>query len=290
MYKAIAANKRNTVLIMALFVIVIGAIGMLVAWIFEDWGIAIGMVGFALVYALVQYFLASRLAIMMTGARKIEREENPRLYNIVENLAIAEGMPMPSVYVMDDMAPNAFATGRNPEKAVVAATTGLMNIMNDEELTAVMAHEMSHVKNYDIRVSMITFGLVCAIGLLSNIVGRMMIRGGNRREGGGALIAIGLVVWILSPIFAMIVQMAISRQREYLADSSASMMTRYPEGMISALAKLRDHGRPMKMQNSATEAMFINNPLEKGFVSRLFSTHPPLDKRIERLQEMKGQF
>ncbi|MCL2444918.1 M48 family metalloprotease [Candidatus Saccharibacteria bacterium] len=294
MYSAIAANKRNTVLVMFLFVVIIGGIGALVAWVFEDWWIAVGVLVASSVYALVQYFVATRVMMAMTGARVIDRNDNPRLYNIVENLAISEGLPMPEVCVINDPAPNAFAMGKNPESAKVGATTGLLDIMDDEELRAVMAHEMAHVKNYDIRVSMVVFGLTCLVGMLSWMVGRMLMGGGNRRSGngnGGAiLIVIGLAVMILSPIFAMMVQMAVSRRREYLADASAAMMTRYPEGMKSALAKLQSYGKPMKQQNSATEAMFISSPLKKGFVSGLFSTHPPIEQRIERLAEMKGRF
>ena len=161
MYKQIAANKRNTIIIMSLFVVIIAAIGCAFAYAFNDWAITIYVLVVASIYALIQYFLATKLAVAMTGAKEIEKRDNPRLYRVVENLAITAGLPMPKVYIIDDPAPNAFATGRDPEHAVVAATTGLIDIMDDNELTAVMAHEMSHVKNYDIRVSMIVFGLVC---------------------------------------------------------------------------------------------------------------------------------
>jgi Zn-dependent protease with chaperone function len=292
MYKAIATNKRNTVMIMMMFVVIIGAIGGLMAWLFNDIYVVGYALFFATIYALIQYFFASKLAVSMTGAKKIERNDCPRLYNAIENLSISTGLPMPEVYIIEDSAPNAFATGRDPEHSLVAATTGLIDVMNDEELTAVMAHEMSHIKNYDIRVSMITFGLVCVIGAMSDIAGRILIRGGDRdsKSGGVILIVVGLVIMILAPVFAAIVQMAVSRQREYLADSSSAMMTRYPEGMVSALQKLQEHGRPMKRQNSATEAMFINNPLKKGFLNKIFSTHPPLDDRIKKLSEMKEKF
>ena len=292
MYKAIAANKRNTVVIMAVFVAIIGAIGWVFAYFFSDMSILAYTMIFALVYALIQYFVASSLAITMTGAREADRSANERLYHVVDELSITIGLPMPKVYIIEDKAPNAFATGRDPKHAVVAVTTGLLEIMNDEELKAVMAHEMGHVQNYDIRVSMITFGLVCVIGLLSDITGRILIgrSGGRGKDGGAVMLVLGLVVWILAPIFAIIVQMAVSRQREYLADSSSVMTTRYPEGMISALEKLKQYGMPMQRQNSATEAMFINNPLKKGFMSSLFSTHPPIEKRIDRLVDMKKKF
>ena len=292
MYKHIAQNKRRTVYIIIGFVLMIGAIAGLVAWYFNDWWIAVWTSLIAILYALFQYFAASSLAMAMTGAKEIAKKDNPRLYNIVENLSITTGLPMPKVYIIHDSAPNAFATGRDPKHAAVAATTGLLDIMNDKEVTAVMAHEMSHVKNYDIRVSMIVFGLVCVIGLISDLAFRMMFYGSRRRNNEGSPIGYVLIllVGILSPIVAAIAQMAVSRQREYLADASAVHITRYPEGMIDALKKLQAHSAPMKSQNIATEAMYINNPLRKGFFSNLFSSHPPIEKRIERLENGKKVF
>ncbi len=292
MYKQIAANKRNTVLIMLGFILLITAIGWLVAYLVDDYYVVGWVLIIATIYAVVQYFLASSLAVAMTGAKEIQKKDNPRLYNTVENLTIAAGLPMPKVYIIEDPAPNAFATGRDPKHAIVAATTGLLDIMDNKELTAVMAHELSHVKNYDIRVSMITFGLVCIVGYISDLGIRMMFYANHGDDDDNSpigLIAL-LVVSILAPITASIAQMAVSREREYLADVSAVKLTRYPEGMISALKKLATHSRPMKHQNSATEALFINNPLKKGFINNLFSTHPPLEKRIERLEHGKTQF
>ncbi|MBQ3474113.1 M48 family metalloprotease, partial [Candidatus Saccharibacteria bacterium] len=174
MYKQIAENKRRTVYIIIGFVVLVGAIAALVAWFYNDVWIAVWTTLIAIVYAVFQYFAASSIAMAMTGAKQIEKKDNPRLYNIVENLSITTGLPMPKVYIVEDNAPNAFATGRDPEHASVAATTGLLDIMDDKEVTAVMAHEMSHVKNYDIRVSMIVFGLVCMVGLISDLAYRMM--------------------------------------------------------------------------------------------------------------------
>ena len=292
MYKQIAENKRRTVLIIIGFVIMIGAIAGVFAYVYKDPWIAVWTIVVSIFYALIQYYFAGSVAMMMTGAKEIEKKDNPRLYNIVENLSITTGLPMPKVYVIDDKAPNAFATGRDPKHASVAATTGLMDIMDDKELTAVMAHEMSHVKNYDIRVSMIVFGLVCVIGLISDIAFRMMFYGDRRRDNEGSPVgyALIIIVAILSPIVAGVAQMAVSRQREYLADASAVNITRYPEGMIAALKKLQAHSQPMKSQNIATEAMYINNPLRKGFFNNLFSSHPPLEKRIERLEHGKQTF
>lgn len=292
MYKNIAANKRNTVLIICGFVILIAAIGFAFAYAYGDYIIAIAVFVIALIYALVQYFLASHLAVAMTGAKKIEKKDNRRLYNIVENLTLTAGLPMPDVYIINDPAPNAFASGRDPKHALVCATTGLLDVMNDKELTAVMAHEVSHVKNYDIRVSTIVFGLVCLIGFISDIGWRMAFYGRRRRDENDSPLGmlILLVTSIVAPLAAFLAQMAVSREREYLADSSAVSLTRYPDGMIDALKKLEAHSRPMKQQNPATEAMFIANPLKKKSISGLFSTHPPIEKRIERLENGKTKF
>lgn len=291
MYSAIAANKRNTILIMAVFVGLIGAIGWAFAYIEGNLSLAYGVIAVAAIYAIIQYFLAAKLATMMTGAQEIEKKDNPRLYRTVENLTIASGMPMPKVYIISDPAPNAFATGRDPKHAVVGATTGLLDIMDDRELDAVMAHEMSHVRNYDIRVGMIAFGLVSAIGILSDIAIRMLIFGDNRRENNNPIVlVVGIVLIILAPIIAMLIQFAISRQREYLADASGSLLTRDTEGMASALGKLGEYGKPMRKQNSSSAHMFLVNPLAPGFISKLFSTHPPLEERIARLQEAGSKF
>lgn len=293
MYSAIAANKRNTFLIMALFIGLIGGIGWLVSYLFYggNSSIAIGVLITAAIYAGVQYFAAGALAVAMTGAKQIEKSDNPRLYRVVENLSITLGLPMPKVYIIEDQAPNAFATGRNPKNAIVAATTGLIDIMDDRELTAVMAHEMGHVQNYDIRVSMIAFGLVSAIGFLSDIGLRMFIFGDSRRENTNPVFMVfGLVIIILAPVIAAIVQMATSRQREYLADASGAMTTRDSDAMVRALEKLKTYGKPMKKQQSATAQLFISNPLKPGFFARLFSSHPPLEDRIARLKSNADKF
>jgi heat shock protein HtpX len=291
MYKAIAANKRNTVIIMAVFVGIVGAIGWAVSYVYGDRSIAIWVISAALIYALIQYYAASKIAVAMSGAEEIEKKDNPRLYRIVENLTITTGMPMPKVYLIDDPAPNAFATGRDPRHAVVAATTGILEVMNDRELEAVMAHEISHVRNYDIRVSMIAFGLVSAIGILSDIAMRMFFFSDRRENNVNPVVLIvGIVLIILAPIIAAIVQMAVSRQREFLADASGVMATRDSEGLASALEKLQLHGRPMQRQSTSTAHLFLNNPLRTGFFSKLFSTHPPLEERIARLRQNATKF
>ena len=292
MYSAVSANKRNTVIIMAVFVGLVGAVGWAISYVYGDGSIAYWTIAVAAVYALVQYFAAGKLATMMTGAKEIEKRDNPRLYRIVENLTITTGMPMPKVYIIEDPAPNAFATGRDPKHAIVAATTGILEVMNDRELEAVMAHEISHVRNYDIRVSMIAFGLVSAIGILSDIAFRMFFFGGDNRENNPNPVAlvVGIVLIILAPIIATLIQLAISRQREYLADASGALTTRDPEGLASALEKLEQYGRPRQRQNSSTAHLFLNNPLKQGALNRLFSTHPPLEERIKRLRENATKF
>lgn len=286
MYSAIAANKRNTLIIMVLFVGVVSAIGWAISTLYGNSYLTPWIVLGAGIYALIQYFAASKLAVAMTGAKEIEKKDNPRLYRIVENLSITTGMPMPKVYIVDDPAPNAFATGRDPKHALVAATTGIMDVMDDRELEAVMAHEMGHVQNYDIRVTMIAFGLASAIGIMSDIALRMMwFGGGDNRQNNPIFLLIGIAVVILAPLVAVLIQSAISRQREYLADATGALTTRDPEGLASALEKLQAYGRPMQRQNTATAHLFISNPLKSGAIMNLFSTHPPLEQRIARLRE-----
>jgi heat shock protein HtpX len=292
MYSAIAANKRNTLLIMAVFVALISAIGYIVSIYFNNSSVVFWVIGGAALYAFIQYFAAGALAVAMTGAEEIQKKDNPRLFRIVENLAITLGIPTPKVYIIDDAAPNAFATGRDPKHAIVAATTGILEIMDDRELEAVMAHEMGHVQNYDIRVSMIAFGLVSAIGILTDIVIRMVFFGGDRRDSNAnpIVFVLGIVVVILAPIIAAIVQLAISRQREYLADATSVVTTHDSEGMIDALKKLETYGRPMEKQNTSAAHMFLSDPQKPGIFSRLFSTHPPLAERIQRLETNATHF
>ncbi len=290
MYKAIATNKRNTVIIMAVFIGVVAAVGWAISAYLGDTWITPWVILGAGVYALIQYFAASKLAVAMTGAQEIQKRDDPRLWRIVENLSITNGMPMPKVYIIDDPAPNAFATGRDPQHAIVGATSGILNLMNDRELTAVMAHEMGHVKNYDIRVSMIAFGLASAIGVLCDIVMHIMwFGGGDRDNRNPVMMVIGLVVIILAPVMAALIQASVSRQREYLADATGAMTTRDPEALASALEKLRDFGQPMQKQSTATAHLFFSNPLKAGGVANFFSTHPPLDERINRLRNKLTQ-
>lgn len=288
MRKQIAQNKRNTILIMLVFIAFIALIGWLFAWLYNEYTILIWFVVVSAGYALFQYFLADKIAIASAGAREISESDNPRYYKVVQKLAKDAKLPMPRVYIINDSAPNAFATGRNPEHASVAATTGLLDVMNDRELRAVMGHEMSHVKNYDIRISMITFGLVSLVGFIADFGIRVLFYSDRDEENNspiGALFV--LITLILSPIVASLAQMGISRQREYLADASSAAITGDPDSMIDALRALDEHARPMRQQNVASEAMYIANPLRKSVLSKLFSTHPPIESRIERLENSK---
>ncbi|MHC5797273.1 M48 family metallopeptidase [Lacisediminihabitans sp. FW035] len=298
MYRAIAKNKRNTVFIILLFLLIIGGLGALAAYVYNSPSIAVTVIVIAVGYAAIQYFAASRLAISISGGQEIQKADNPRLYRIVENLSITDGLPMPKVYIINDPAPNAFATGRDPQHAYVAATTGLLDLMDDSELEGVMAHEMGHVQNYDTRVSMIVFGLVVAIGFIADLFLRFAFFGGGRgndRNGGGGggnpiVIVFGLAAMIVAPLVAAGVQAAISRQREYLADATSAMTTRNPEALASALEKLGQYGRPMRKQNSSMAHLWISDPTKPGFMSRLFSTHPPIEDRVARLHKIGGEF
>jgi heat shock protein HtpX len=286
MYSEIAANKRKTVFIMAGFVIIIGLLGWLLSYLFQGgYGLTIGVIVGSLIYTALTYFAGSSMALALNGAHEIKKADDPRLWRTVENLAITNGMPMPKVYIIADPAPNAFATGRNPEHAVVCATTGLLQIMNDTELEGVMAHELGHVKNYDIRVSMVAFALTAAIALISDTLLRLTFF--RDRENTSPITAVlGIIGAVLAPIVATIIQLAVSRRREYLADATGALTTRYPEGLASALEKIAQYGRPMQRQNPSTAHLFFANPLSGKSFMNLFSTHPPIDERIARLRRM----
>ncbi|MDM7891187.1 M48 family metalloprotease [Curtobacterium caseinilyticum] len=299
MYRAIAQNKRNTVVIVLVFLLIVGALGFLGGYLAGNVSVGVVVLLVALGYAVLQYFLAGRQATAIAGGVEIDRDSEPRLWRTVENLAITTGMPMPRVFVIDDPAPNAFATGRDPEHAIVAATTGLLAIMDDTELQGVMAHELGHVRNYDIRVSTMVFGLVVAVGFLADVLLRISIvsgmggRGRNNDSGGGnnpVLLVAGLVAVLVAPIAAAAVQAAVSRQREYLADATGAMTTRYPEGLARALEKLEAYGRPTRSQNSSMAHLWIADPMRPGVMDRLFSTHPPLPDRVARLRNSLGRF
>ena len=263
-----------------------GPVGVVIAVVVAG-GLAIG-----------SYWKSDQIALRMSRAQPASEEEYPRLHNIVEGLCIAAGLPKPGLYVIADDAPNAFATGRDPKHAAVAVTTGLMEKMNRIELEAVVAHELSHVKNYDILVSTLAVTMVGAVALLSDIGIRSMIFGGGRRNrdsggGGNILMVVALVFLVLAPIVAKVMQLAVSRRRETLADFSAVEMTRYPPGMVAALEKLRDDQTVVASGSRATAHLWIEQPMartkEEGTFSRLnglFDTHPPLEERIAALREL----
>lgn len=295
MYRAVSANKRNTYVIMVGFVLLIAALGFVAQLMTGDtsgfifWGTLVG----ALIYVAIQYYAAGKQALSMAGAREIQKKDNPRLYRIVENLAITTGLPTPKVYIVDDPAPNAFATGRVPEHAAVAATTGLLDIMDDQELEGVMAHEMAHVKNYDIRVTTLVFGLVVVVGLLADFLARMAFFGGMRRNNGGGnpvVLILGILAMILAPLLAAAIQAAISRQREYLADATGALTTRHPEGLARALQKLGEYSRPLKRQQASMAHLWMADPMQPGVIDRMFQTHPPIPDRIKRLLENQARF
>lgn len=292
MYSQIASNKRKTVLIMLGFVVFVSALG----WLFGQYTGSPSITPFvliaALIYAVIMYFTGGKLSLAVNRAKEIAKSDDPRLYRIVENLAITDGLPTPKVYIIDDPAPNAFATGRDPSNSAVCVTSGLLQIMNDQELEGVIAHEMGHVKNYDIRVSMIAFAMVAVVAILADIMLRMSWFGGrgnndNNSESNQLFFILGIVAAILAPIIATLIQLAISRKREYLADATGALATRYPEGLASALAKIEKTGSVMQHQNTSTAHFFFANPLRGHSVSNLFSTHPPIDERIRRLRDME---
>jgi len=243
----------------------------------------------ALIYVAISFYMGSQMILGVNGAKEVEKKDYPYLFNTVEGLSIAAGMPMPKIYVIDDPSPNAFATGRDPQHSSVAVTTGLLKRLNRLELEGVIAHELSHIKNYDIRFTMLVIAMIGAIGILAGFASRMFWygggRGGGRGKGGGAIIIIAIIVGILAPIFAQIVKLAISRKREYMADASGALLTRYPQGLADALRKI-SKAEPMKSADEASVPLYISNPFGKKFSSNLFSTHPPIDDRIKALEAM----
>lgn len=288
MYSDIAANKRKTIIIMVLFVAFVA----LIVWIFDRYlggstGIFYGALVGSIIYAVITYYAGSKMSLAVNGAQEIQRQDNPRLWRTVENLAITDGLPMPRVFIIDDPAPNAFATGRDPKRAAVCVTSGLLQIMDDNELQGVIAHELGHVKNYDIRVSMIAFALTALISLIADILLRLTwFRNDGEGENNQAFLVLGIIAAILAPLVATMIQLAISRQREYLADATGALTTRYPEGLESALSKIAQTGSALRRQNTATAHFFFANPLRGHSITNLFSTHPPIQDRIERLQKM----
>jgi heat shock protein HtpX len=289
MYADIAANKRKTVIIMTVFLaFLVGMVFVFDRFLHGGSGLFYGGLIGSLSYGLITYYSGSRLALAVNGAKEIASTDNPRIWRIVENLAITDGLPMPRVFIIDDVAPNAFATGRSPKNSAVCATTGLLNMMSDTELQGVFAHELSHVKNYDIRVSMVAFAMTAVISLIADLILQLTWFGDNDEEGGQLTFLFGFLAAIIAPLVALMIQLAISRQREYLADASGALTTRYPEGLASALEKIGGTSSALRRQNTATAHLFFANPLRSNGITNLFSTHPPIDQRVARLRKMIG--
>jgi heat shock protein HtpX len=287
MYEQISSNKRRTWILLATFLVLLWALAFVIGKALGHPGILFYIGIFSIGYSLISYFAGDKMALAVNGCKEIEKRDDPRLWRTVENLAITDGLPMPKVYIMDDPAPNAFATGRSPNHAAVCATSGLLQIMNDTELQGVMAHELSHVKNLDMRVNTLAFALVGVISIIADFFLRISFFGGDDRENNNQLfIALAIFAAIIAPIAASLLQLAISRRREYLADATGALTTRYPEGLESALAKIDQVGSATRKQNTSTAHMFFANPLKGHSLLNLFSTHPPIPARIAALKKM----
>lgn len=295
MYERIAANRRRSALLVAGMALLLAAVGFaLGAWLGSPVAAVAVAVGVALLAAVGSFRYGDRIVLASAGAREVSAEEEPRLHNIVEGLAIAAGIPKPRVYVVPEAAPNAFATGRDPEHAAVAVTWGLLDMMNRVELEGVVAHEIAHVVDRDVLLGTVVATLVGAVVLAAELVLRATLwgAGGSRRRGGEAALLVALPFLLLAPLAAQVVRFAISREREYLADAQGALLTRYPPGLASALRKIAAaRGVPMRASHAATAHLWISQPsrLEgerTGWLERLFATHPPIEERIRRLEEM----
>lgn len=293
MYNQIASNKRKSVLLTMIFIAIIIGLGYLFSYVRGDstysavWLAIIVSLGMTL----ISYFQGDKIALWSSGARPITEEENKYVYRLVENICISQGMPAPKIYVIDDPAINAFATGRKPELASIAVTTGAIQKLENEELEGVLAHELSHVKNYDIRFMMLVAVLVGSISILANIFLRTRWVGNRDSNHGGGrigaiLMLVGIVLAILSPLIAELIKLAISRRREYLADASGALMTRYPDGLAKALEKIAAENMPMRQASEATAHLFLSNPFGGAKFRSLFSSHPPVEDRIAKLRGM----
>lgn len=296
MYKEIASNKRRSAFLMALFTIIIIALGWWASYYFElGYGIVVFAFTIAVVMALVSYYQGDKIALAISGAQQITAQDNPYVYRLVENLCITAGLPMPKIYIIHDPALNAFATGRDPHHASLALTSGIISALENEELEGVIAHELSHIKNYDIRLMMVAIVCVGFIALIADMTLRGFAWGGTGRRSnskgnaGAILLLIGLVLAILAPITAKLIQFAISRKREFLADASGALLTRYPEGLARALEKIQASTTPLMRANRATAHLYIANPFKRDTltarVATLFSTHPPIEERVKKLRQ-----
>lgn len=291
LYQQRSQNVFKTWMLMIGFFLVVMMVGWAVSWYYDSPAMLYGAVAFALIMNVGSYWFSDKIALSMNGARPASREEFFDLYTVTENLAITAGLPMPRLYVIEDPAPNAFATGRDEKHAVVAATTGLLAILDRTELEGVIAHELSHIQNKDMLVMTVAVVLAGFVAIVADIFLRMSLFGGggnrdNDSKAGVILMVLAIVAIVLAPIAAQLIQLAISRRREFLADSSGALLTRYPEGLASALRKIAGDGRPMRRANHATAHLFIGNPFgaEAGkFMNKMFATHPPVEARVAAL-------
>ena len=297
MYEQISGNKRKSFFLILFFLCLI----FVLAWLLgEQTGLGSHAMILAVIIAVAMtfgsYYASDKIVLAISKAKPVEKKDYPHLYNVVEGLAIAGGLPKPRCYIIDDTAPNAFASGRNPKNSVIVVTKGLLQKLNRAELEGVIAHEMAHIKNYDILVMTLTVVMVGVVVLLSDWILRSFIWGGGKRrrsskEGGNAgaiLVVVGLVLAILSPLIAQLIRLAISRKREFLADANGAFLTRYPPGLASALRKLDADKEPLEAANKATAHLYIVNPLKdiKGVVNKMYSTHPPIEERVAALEKM----
>jgi len=302
MYTEIGRNKRNSAILMLVFMMVVIALGWVFSIAMKSSIILYGSVIFALGYTWISYYNSDKMALAASHARRVEKKDAPELYRIVENLAITAGLPTPRIYIMEDTAPNAFATGRDPQHAVVCVTTGLLQKLDKTELEGVIAHELSHVGNYDIRFMSLVVVLVAIIALMSDWFLRFTFWGGGDDDGNSGngqlqmiMMGVGIALAILAPIIGTLMQLALSRKREYLADASGALLTRYPQGLASALRKISSDTEPLEAANKATANLYIINPFRanvegkkspRNWFANLYSTHPPVDERIKKLEEM----
>jgi len=299
MYKEIDSNKRNTIFLLFFFFIFVGGLGYLLSWYFDNQLIFFVAIIVAIIQSWVSYYYSDSITLAISGAKEIPRKEPfLELHRLAENIAITAGLPKPRLYIIDDSAPNAFATGRDPKHAAIAVTSGLLTKLNKTELEGVIAHEMSHVGNYDIRLMTIVVTLVGIVALLSDWFLRWTWFGGGRKrdsEGGGQIqgiiFIIAIALAILSPIIATFMQLALSRKREYLADATGALLTRYPEGLAAALEKISKDKEPLEVANKATAHLYVENPFKdeegsRSWFAGLFNTHPPVEERIKRLRAM----
>jgi heat shock protein HtpX len=294
LYTHAESNIRKTWLLITFFLIFIIGLGWFFSYYFENQVILIFAVIFSILMSISSYWYSDRIVLFIANAKPIQKKDNPELYRIVENLCITAGLPMPKIYIINEAQPNAFATGRDPNHAVVAVTSGLLKKLERSELEGVIAHELSHIKNRDILLSTVIVVLVGIVVLISDWFLRISFWGGyrRRREKGGELLAIlGIVAAILAPIVATIIRLAISRKREFLADASGALLTRYPDGLARALEKIANDPAPMRTAKNATAHLYIANPFrerqKKSFFAKLFMTHPPIEERVRALRGMK---